>query len=372
MSSSLEHLASLFTKSSVSATSDMTTSHPNQFRAAQFTREGGRLEIKTVQWRDPREGEVVIRTHACGISSTDNITRHNLMRDVSFPCGPGNVVEGEIVACGKLGRHEGRLKQGMRVCAVLPYHGLQEYATVEADQCCEIKHKMDPLECLVAAFDGARVHASLRRFEREEKQMDENERRRRDEMNDRMGMKGEGVHCCYGEGGYARLALEILKNAGRSERIMLIAPNDRWSAKDYGIDERNMLVCGKHNLQDELRKRGGARCIIATDQPEQRGLDDMLNGMRYGADLVLLNPRKNARLELSLANIIAKHIGLRGCPLLSAHQIDECLAFCAEHRVANKIKCERFRFDEGGVNDAWAHMDEGRKFDKPVVVFQQQ
>ncbi|GAA5919823.1 hypothetical protein JCM1841_004000 [Sporobolomyces salmonicolor] len=261
MSSSLEHLASLFTKTSASSASDMATSHPNQFRAAQFTREGGRLEIKTVQWHDPREGEVVIRTHACGISSTDNITRHNLMRNVSFPCGPGNVVEGEIIACGKLGRHEGRLKQGMRV-SILPYHGLQEYTIVEADQCCEIKHRMDPLECLIAAFDGARVHASIRRFEREEKHMDQNERRRRDEMNDRMGMKGEGVHCCYGEGGYARLALEILKNADKAERVMLIAPNDRWSAKDYGIDERNLLVCGKHNLQDELRKRGGARCII--------------------------------------------------------------------------------------------------------------
>ncbi|GAA5879884.1 hypothetical protein JCM1840_000385, partial [Sporobolomyces johnsonii] len=43
---------------------------PNQFRAAQFTQEGGNLEIRQVQWQNPKEGELVIRTHAAGLNST--------------------------------------------------------------------------------------------------------------------------------------------------------------------------------------------------------------------------------------------------------------------------------------------------------------
>jgi len=42
--------------------------HPNEFRAARIPQQGGEIELQTVPWRDPAEGEVVVKVIACGIS----------------------------------------------------------------------------------------------------------------------------------------------------------------------------------------------------------------------------------------------------------------------------------------------------------------
>jgi D-arabinose 1-dehydrogenase-like Zn-dependent alcohol dehydrogenase len=45
-----------------------TEEHPNEFRAAQFTQAGEDLEITQIPWRDPAEGEVVVKVIACGVA----------------------------------------------------------------------------------------------------------------------------------------------------------------------------------------------------------------------------------------------------------------------------------------------------------------
>ncbi|GAA5887136.1 hypothetical protein JCM5296_001607 [Sporobolomyces johnsonii] len=353
----------------------MISSHPAQFRAAQFTREGGPLEIKTVEWHDPKEGEVIIKVEACGLSLTDLITRNNLLGDVTYPVGPGNTLYGKIVACGKLSKEDRHLKPGTRVCAVLPHDGLQEYACADAEQCCPIKHEvLDPLECCIAAWDGARVHASLRRFEREEKALNKDERRRRERTNAKLGFLGDGVICIYGEGRFARFGLDILKKACcKSERVMLLSPNDRWTAQDYGIPERDMIDITKQSVADELRKFGGARLIIAVDQPvPQPGRDTRFNGMCYGSQLVVLDPGKDGKIEFPAANLLVRNISVRGPPVLTSYEMAECLAFCEQQNLGSRIKSRRFSFDEKHVNEAWRCVEDGKELVAPVVVFQHQ
>ncbi|GAA5963953.1 hypothetical protein JCM21900_004082 [Sporobolomyces salmonicolor] len=344
---------------------------PSQFRAAQFTQKGGNLEVKTVQWQNPKEGELVIRNHAAGLNSTDEMIRYRLVSGIRLPETPGSNCAGEVVQVGGGNR---RIREGAHVVALTMGGALAEYVVVREEHTCEMNRMQGErhLEMCIQAFNGARIEGSLRRFEREQRE-DKHERRRRKEMNERMGMRGEGVFCVYGEGGLARLALDILKTyeseQGGKERVVLITPSDRFTAKDYGIDEGDMLVVGKQKIDEELRRRGDARLVIACDQPRD-GLEEMLDGMRYGSDLVMLNPRKDRALELPIANILAKNISIRGAPFPDRHGIERALELA--ERTSIRIKVAEFRFDQQQVNEAWERMESRDSFEAPVVVFQQQ
>lgn len=41
--------------------------HPDSYTAYAFTEQGGPLQKVTVPWKDPREGEVVVKVIACGV-----------------------------------------------------------------------------------------------------------------------------------------------------------------------------------------------------------------------------------------------------------------------------------------------------------------
>jgi hypothetical protein len=142
--------------------------------------------------------------------------------------------------------------------------------------------------------------------------------------------------------GYARLALEVLNkaqqdrkskssaggivsslfghNSNEQERVVLVATTDKWSHSDYGINERDMLVEGRDNIGEELKKIGGANLVIclssssfsssvspltfpprlsAVDQP-RTNFTSVLDGVRYGADVTLLSPGENANFNLPL------------------------------------------------------------------------
>lgn len=61
----------LFTSTNTTTTSNKPSSaqeHPNEFRAARIPQQGGEIELQTIPWRDPVEGEVVVKVIACGIS----------------------------------------------------------------------------------------------------------------------------------------------------------------------------------------------------------------------------------------------------------------------------------------------------------------
>ncbi|GAA5941747.1 hypothetical protein JCM1841_002059 [Sporobolomyces salmonicolor] len=340
--------------------------HPSQYRAAQFTKEGGLLEVKTVEWKNPREGELVIRTHACGLSSLDQITRFRLIEGVQLPATPGMSVSGQVV---QIGGNNGRFKEGQHVCGLTYEGGLAEYCVLRQDHACALRQQEgqhDPEVC-VEALDGARIESTLRRFQREQKE-DQDERRRREEMNERMGLKGEGVLCVYGEGGLARLALDILRKSSKNEGIVLVTSLDRFNAKDYGIDERDILVIGKQKVDQELRKRGGAKLVIATDQPRE-GVEQTLDGMRYGSDLVLLNPRKDRILQLPIANILARNISIRGAPWPDRRDIERVVELAEQQKI--RVKVGQFRFDQQQVNEAWKRIEDQDRFEAPVVIFQQ-
>ena len=43
------------------------TAHPQKYTAYAFTQVGGSLQKVEVDWKDPKEGEVVVKVLACGV-----------------------------------------------------------------------------------------------------------------------------------------------------------------------------------------------------------------------------------------------------------------------------------------------------------------
>ena len=53
--------------SSSPATMALALPHPDTYTAYAFLEKGGELQKVTVPWRDPEEGEVIVKVLACGV-----------------------------------------------------------------------------------------------------------------------------------------------------------------------------------------------------------------------------------------------------------------------------------------------------------------
>ncbi|GAA5932229.1 uncharacterized protein JCM15063_001162 [Sporobolomyces koalae] len=342
-----------------------TFEHPQQFKAMQWPREEAqKMEMKNVEWKSPQQGQVVIRVHVAGLNSTDNISRYNLIGSVHYPSTPGSNIVGEIVEIGQGVRN---LKKGQHVAAVLSHKGLAEYAIADEQFVCPLSDKQKSMEeTVVEAFDGARIDGSLSRFERE---MEHEDQQRYQEINRRMGFDGAGVCVVYGQGGCARLALDILRNCqsrvSKDSKLVLIATSDKWHAKDYGLQEQDFLCVSKHNLAKELRNRGGARFVVAVDQP-QHGLEQLLDGMRYRSQMIVLNPDRDHKVQLPLGNVIAKDLSIRAPVYADSKSIERALDLFQRNNI--KVPTNRYKFDQDQVNEAWQQLEKRTKFDAPIIL----
>ncbi|EJF61431.1 GroES-like protein, partial [Dichomitus squalens LYAD-421 SS1] len=72
--------------------------HPNSYTAYAFTEKHGSLQKITVPWRDPEEGEIVVKVIACGvlIYSDDQVPKG--LFPIDYPRIPGHEIVGDVVS----------------------------------------------------------------------------------------------------------------------------------------------------------------------------------------------------------------------------------------------------------------------------------
>ncbi|GAA5928347.1 hypothetical protein JCM3775_000582 [Rhodotorula graminis] len=340
---------------------------PDQFRAAQFTEKNGQLEIKPTQLGEVKADECVIKVHVCGLHSTDELLKHDLLPDMRYPMIPGGVVVGEIAKAAQQGKRN--LKEGTLVVAITFMRGLAEYVAVNEAMVIELPksfHSGDKhLEAPICAFDATRVWVAHERCHDELKRMNDAERRLVKDLNERMGFKGDGVLVVYGQGGFVKVALDTIKMAKQDRKVILVATSDRWSAGDYGLKDDCLVVVGKHNVADELKKLGGAQGIMCVDMPIQQ-VEQLLDGCRFHSSIVLLSPRQDQAMQLPIANILAKSMTLHGQPLVTHKQLEHAMQLADKHGLRAPVK--QFNFDEGGVRQGWAAVEGREQFEAAVVV----
>ncbi|GAA5865612.1 hypothetical protein JCM3774_002069 [Rhodotorula dairenensis] len=339
---------------------------PQQFRAAQFTKEGGDLELRETRMKDPRPNEMVIRVCSSGLNSTDQILRGDRLIGIDMPVTPGQAVVGQVV---KAAQHGGsKVREGEQVAAVCGYGGAAEYVLAEESMVVPLPRRFREgehmLQAPVIAWNMARISVSHERCQEEHKRRDEREREHIRRRNEEMGFKGEGCLAVYGEGGYARLALETLKAMNVRERLVLIATSDKWSSDKYSIKHDDVLYLGRCDVRDELRKRGGAEGVICVDMPKEH-LEPVMDGMRFASTMVILNPRQSDQLQVPLANIIAKCISMRGSPPMCSRDMERAFELAEKHNICPPVR--RYKFDENDVKQAWRTIEQRDQFEAPVI-----
>ncbi|BGP19237.1 hypothetical protein JCM10213_007028 [Rhodosporidiobolus nylandii] len=363
----------------------MTTTLPQNYRAAQFTERGGGIEIRQVEMKQPGENEVLIKVEACGLNSTDQIIRNDLVPGIHYPAGLGQNVVGTVV---KVGQQSGGLlsrgfKEGMKVAAIRYHDGLAEYTIARCDATVELKKgdfAGNEEEAAVFAWDASRIIGAYRRAETEYKHLTKDEERVARDVNKRMGFgEHEGVIVVYGEGGFTRLAVDILKKTAETKtslfgppqhhRTVVVASSDRWSAKDYGVEDKDFFRASDRNIADLLKKLGGAGLIICTEQPNEN-FEGLLDATRFGAFVTILSPSQQAALKVPLGNVIAKALKVAGPPILSHGLLEHSLSICTKHNIRAPIK--KYAFTQEAINQAWKDLEDGTKFEAPLVVIQQQ
>ncbi|GAA5895889.1 hypothetical protein JCM6882_001403 [Rhodosporidiobolus microsporus] len=376
----------------------MQSNIPNTYRAATFSGPNSGISIREVETKQPRENEMLVKVHSVALSSTDQLVRNDLVPGINYPVIPSSALTGTIVKLGPRstsGGSHAHFKEGQKVAAVTFKGALGEYARVHCDSAVEIKSgqfKGEEEEAAIYAFDAGRIWGSYLRCEREHKAMDNEERRIMHELNQRIGFgKEEGVIVVYGEGGFARLAINVLDkfqrtggssmisslvgsghSAGRTEyRVVLVATSDRFSAKDYNIDEKDMLVVDRHNIAQELKQRGGAAFVVCTEQVDQnRGAEALLDGCRYGASINVLSPTRDGKVQLPIANVIAKALRISGGPILTHSLLDRTLELAQKNNL--NVRTKKFRFDEQQLDQAWRSLENPEVFEAPLVIVNQQ
>ncbi|GAA5919002.1 hypothetical protein JCM8208_000395, partial [Rhodotorula glutinis] len=169
--------------------------------------------------------------------------------------------------------------------------------------------------------------------------------------------------------GFAKVALDTIKMAKQDRKVILVASSDRWSAGDYGLKDDCMLVVGKHNLADELKKMGGAQGVMCVDMPIQQ-FEQLLDGCRFHSSIVVLSPRQDKEMQIPIANILAKLMTLHGQPLVTHKQLEHVMQLADKHGLRAPVK--QFQFDEGQVRAAWSAVEGREQFEASIVVVSQQ
>ena len=135
---------------------------------------------------------------------------------------------------------------------------------------------------------------------------------------------------------------------------------------------------------------------IAVTQPPQEGLEQILEAMRYGSQLVVLSPhpseklqvplgelsappfldaRPRADLSLSLslktyiAPLVAESLSIRGAVWPDRTSLEKVLEMVHDHTL--HVSSNLYKFTPEGINEAWMDLEKGEKFDQPVVVLDQ-
>ncbi|BGP10561.1 hypothetical protein JCM10049v2_006453 [Rhodotorula toruloides] len=385
-------------------TSDGSPATPERFRCAVFKSQGAPLELATVDYRKPGKDQLVIKVHGTALSNNDAISEHGLLNMyATFPRTPGMYAVGEIVqlgpgaveggstggvlsallsrlTIGKTKEKEGeepavhhRFKTGEKVIISATHQCLGEYCTGRAESTCPLMDNWPMFEQLVVATFGGKVLDAYERHAEEWDRKSSDERRVLDDNNDRIGFAGDGCIVVLGQGGYASLAYHLLRaEARRDERIVLVSTSKKHRPDDFGMPSEDYLSVGQEGLVDALRKMGGIKLAIATDQPHE-GAVQMLDAMRYGGEMVPLTLHEDGKIERPIAHLIARSLVVRGPVDLHSSSMHRALRICEKHGLDRHVSIRKFAFTEEGVREAWdATKNQRDDFSANVVVFDTQ
>lgn len=314
-------------------------SHPETYRAYAFLEKGGELKPIEVQWKDPEQGEIVVKVLACGVCASDEMAKYQILPGTAFPRIPGHEIVGDVAAIPptetvwQIGRRVGAGWHGghcstcrrcrqcrFSLCAKKQTNGIArdggfaEYVTLRTEAIAHVPDDIDPAEAAPLLCAGVTCFTSIRK----------------------MNAAPPDLIAVQGMGGVGHLAVQFTKAMGYRTVVLSTSPDKEKLAYELGVDAFIDSSAGVSHAQ-ELKKMGGAQVVICTN-PDPNAIESVQLGLTHGGQfmLVAVTERVNMHWGMLVEFQLSLDIGVAGTPIES----EECFDFVKTHSI--KVMTERF------------------------------
>ncbi|KAF2475180.1 alcohol dehydrogenase [Lindgomyces ingoldianus] len=341
----------------------MALSIPKTCRAVVIEKPGAPWAIKEVPIEDPKQGEVLVKVHACGVCHSDSFLQQGAFGPMaSFPRIPGHELIGTVVAVGPgekkwkvgdkvggpwHGAHDGLCKACNRglyqmcdnelVNGVSRNGGYAEYCTLRSEATVRIPKDADPAEYAPLLCAGVTVFNGIRN----------------------MNIVPGDTVAVQGLGGLGHLAIQYARRMG----YRTVALSTSSSKKDFAfqLGATDYIDTSKEDATEALQKMGGASLIVVT-APNPKIMGPLVKACGPLGKVLILAPV--GEVPVDTVAMIVKGSSVHGWPSGHALDCEEAISF-AEHQG---VKCMIEKFPLDKVEDAVKHMESGKARFRSVIV----
>jgi len=326
---------------------------PKSYVAYAFLEKGGDLVRQEIPWKNPQQGQVIVKVLACGVCASDDAVKHGMF-GMKYPRIPGHEIIGNVVAVGS---GVNRLKVGQRVgggwhgghcfdcgncrsgdfvtCSNEDINGISrdggyaEYVALRAEAVAVIPDGLDAAEAAPLLCAGVTTFNSIRN----------------------MDVHPGDIAAVQGIGGLGHLAVQFASKMGLHTIALSSSDSKRELATQLGAAE--YIDGSKENQAEALASRGGAKLIVCT-APSPKVIQGLLPGLAVGGQLLVLAVSEAA--ELPLMQLIQKRTSIRGWPSGTAKDSEDALKFYQQQ----KINCMVETFPLDKAQEAYDHRSNAR------------
>ncbi|KAJ6260806.1 hypothetical protein Dda_5036 [Drechslerella dactyloides] len=316
--------------------------------------------LKDIPLQAPGHGQVLVRVIASGICGSD-VHILNGMVGSQFPHVSGHEIIGEVAAipetedhwkigdrvgggwhgghchfCKQCKRGKFTLCENETVTGVSAWGGLAEYVLLRREAVVSVPGDVDPATYAPILCAGVTVFNSLRN----------------------MGIAAGGIVAVAGVGGLGHLAVQYAARMGY--RVVAIArdPSKKDESFKFGAMK---YIDSSQDAVEELKKLGGADCIIAT--ANSGPLMTKLQG-GLARDGTLLTISLIGPTPFDTNTLVTQRLKVRGWPSGSSIDSEEAIDFAKNFGV----NCVVQKFPLDKIQEAYDIVDSGKIRYRSVIV----
>ena len=257
-------------------------------KAIRISAPGGIFELVNVPIPEPKENEVLIKVHACGICHGDSILIDGHFPGLIYPRIPGHEVIGTIVKRGALverwtesqrvgvGWHGGHcFKCSACLCGdfwacekslttgISTDGGYAEYMTARGEVLVSIPDEMESVQSAPILCAGRTTFSALKNS----------------------GAKGGDLVAIHGLGGLGHLAVQYAEKLGF--KTVVISHSKEKEALAYKLGAYSYIDTSHTDAAKELSKMGGARVILCT-APNGDAISALVSGLGRNGQIIIV------------------------------------------------------------------------------------
>src|SRR5215471_2305988 len=300
----------------------------SKMKIAVVPKPGADFELQERDIPQPPAGHVRIRVQACGICSSDHIVKDGLFPGITYPRSPGHEVAGVIdevgpgvtnwkkgqhVGVGWHGGHDGTCLQCRRgdfitcvnekIAGISYDGGYAEYMLAPAEAVAAIPDSLDSAEAAPLLCAGITTFNALRHS----------------------GAGPGDLVAIQGIGGLGHLGVQFAIKFGYHVVAVGRGPENGALAKKLGAHD--YIDSASMNAAEELKKRGGAKVILAT-APSSKSMSEIFHGLGRNGKLMVVGADANP-IEIPGPALILGRKGVQGWAAGTPSDSEDTLRFAA-------------------------------------------